>query len=146
MAKRRDERICCEKCGSTMFAESRFRQYIKVPPSLPGGEDELSLLDNEGAAWDYERGAPHLKGIRALTCICGQPVRLGPMRRRVPGDHASFEKSFEMAVRHQGTLGSQAIAEKLSVRFAGKEQNIALAELITRMEKIVQALRRRKKG
>ena len=145
MSTRLDERICCEKCGSAMFTENRFRQYKKVAPSLPGREDELLLLDDEGAVWDWERGAPHLEGIRALTCICGQAVRLGPMRRQVPGDRVSFAKSFEMAVQHRTTLGSQAIAERLSARFAGKQRHLALAERITGMEEIVRALPRPKK-
>ncbi len=144
MSTGKDERICCEKCGSTMFAESRFRQYIKVRASLQGGEDELRLLDDEGAVRDCERGAHHLKGIRALICICGQAVRLGPMRRRVPGDHVSFAKSFERA-QHRATLGSQAITERLSARFTGKERHLALAERIARMEEIVKAIPRPKK-
>ena len=94
---------------------------------------------------DCERGAHHLKGIRALICICGQAVRLGPMRRRVPGDHVSFAKSFEMAVQHRAILGSQAIAERLADRFTGKEGHLALAERIARMEEIVKALPRPKK-
>ena len=118
MAKRREERICCERCGSTMFAESRFRQYIKVPPSLPGGEDELSILDNEGAVWS--NGQENEKGIRGLICICGHPARLERKRRRPRGDQASFEKSFEMAVRHLEKADSQVITERLSGVFGEK--------------------------
>lgn len=81
MTAKRHKEFCCEKCGSTVFAESHFRQYRQIPSSMPGGD--LVVL-TEGLA------------IRALICICGQPLRLGRLRRQVPGDQASFEKSFEM--------------------------------------------------
>lgn len=128
-----------------MFIESRFRQYITVPPSLPGGEEELSMLDNEGGVWNTENQARDQKGIRALTCICGSPVPLGPLRRQVPGDYISFRESFEMAMRHRATLGTQVIIAGLRTRFASKELHNDLAERIARMEDHVRALPRPKK-
>jgi nucleoid DNA-binding protein len=117
-----DERYCCDKCGSTMFIESQFRQYRQVPSSMPGGD--LSPLN-----CDYD--------IRALVCICGHPMRLMRKRRRVTGDLASFEKSFRMAVRRREAI--QTIADRLSASFASRPQQMALAERISSIQAIVQA-------
>ena len=129
MAKRKAERLRCEKCGSTMFTEGRFRQYRKVPSSLPYIGDEWSLIKDKG-------------GIRCLTCICGHPVRLGRLRRQVPGDQESFGDSFEKAVRE--TADSRTVVERLYARFAGKPQHLDLAGQVTSMEDTVQAIRLRR--
>ncbi len=130
MAKREIEQLHCEKCGSMMFTENRFRQYMDVLSPPPSIGNELLLITDEG-------------GIRCLTCICGHPVRLGRLRRRVPGDHASFEKSFESAVRK--TADSQIIAQELSTKFVSKPEHFALAKRISAIEEIVRAIPRPKK-
>ena len=127
-AKRKDQRYACEKCGSTMFVEGQFRRYRQLPSSLPGGDLD-SIMEGRLA-------------MRALICICGHPARLERKRRRPRGDQASFEKSFEMAVRHLEKADSQVITERLSGVFGEKAQQIALAERVSWMQKIVQALPR----
>ncbi|HTX37643.1 MAG TPA: HU family DNA-binding protein, partial [Bryobacteraceae bacterium] len=99
--KRNDLRLYCDHCGSTMFTEGRFQQWLKRPPLRPGGEEELSIRDTyiEGTVWDRETRVQHLKGIRALACICGHPVRLGRLRRQVPGAQPSFDESFKTAIQ-----------------------------------------------
>jgi len=125
-AERKDQRYTCEKCGSTMFVEGEFRRYRRMPSSMPGGD----LRPMEGLA------------MRALICICGHPKRLEQMGGRLRGDRASFQESFEMALRCQEKADSQVIADSQSAVFAGKEQHMALAERISWTEKIVQTLPR----
>jgi hypothetical protein len=129
MTGRKQERICCEKCGSTMFAESHFRQYLKAPSSLPGGDPELSAIEQD-------------QDIRALICLCGHPVRLGPMRRQIRGDQISFAKSCEMAIQHGKGEEPQAKAEILPAIFASKSRQMEQAEQISQLEEVIRAVRR----
>jgi len=137
--KRNDPRLYCDNCGSTLFAEGRFRQWLKLPPLRPRGEEELSILDTEGSVWNPEKGSPHPKGIRSLACICGYPVRLGRLRRQIPGDQPSFDESFEKAIQ---TADARVLAERLLPKFATIAVVRALAGSISVMGKIVLALPR----
>lgn len=123
----KDGKYHCEKCGSTMFAEGEFRQYTQMPSSIPGGDLQA-----------ITEGLP----IRATICICGHPRCLERVSRHIRGDRASFEKSIQMAIRHRETADPEAIADRLAAVFAGNAQQIALAERISYMEKIVQDLQR----
>jgi hypothetical protein len=114
-----------------MFTEGKFRQYKREPCSLPYIGYEWLLIKEQ-------------EDIRCLTCICGHPVRLGRLRRLVSGDQASFDSSFEKAVRK--TANARAIAESLYARFASKQPNVVLAERITLMENTVLAIPRPKKN
>jgi nucleoid DNA-binding protein len=125
MTKHNPQQFCCEKCGSTMFTEGHFRQWRQLPSSLPGSD---LVAITEGLA------------IRALICVCGQPVRLGRLRRQVPGDQKGFEKSFEKAVRFRQAADPQAIVDKLSGSFASQAQQSALADQISLMEQVVAKL------
>jgi len=123
--KPKDPRYACEKCGSTMFVESEFRQYLQMPSSTPG-EDLKSMTE----------GLP----IRVLICLCGHPKRLDRIRLPLKGDLASFEKSLAMAMRRRQGADEQVITNKLAAVYARKARQLALVEQVYWLQRIVQAL------
>jgi hypothetical protein len=92
------EQLCCEVCGSVEFLEAEFKQYRKLPSSLPGGD--LSAI-TEG-------------GIRVQICMCGNPIEPGRLRRSIRrADRESFQKSFEGARQWVTSVRPAAIINRL---------------------------------
>jgi hypothetical protein len=118
--------ICCPKCGSTDFMEGEFQTYYKVPSSMPGGD--LAAASN-------------VSPMRALVCICGEPVPLGPMRRQVTGDLKSFQESLQSALSYREQAEPQSIIDTLP-SFASKQVQEILVERVKKMEAVIQALPR----
>jgi hypothetical protein len=120
MAEKKSKRYTCAKCGSTMFVEGKFRQY-----------QQFASREGNVEVAEFKRDA-----IRALTCICGQPMAPGRMRRQVPGDLFSFDQSFDKSVCHR--KAREGVADLVSASFVTKEQLGDWIERVTSMEKIVK--------
>ena len=125
--KKQRQQICCPKCGSTDFMEGQFQKYYQMPSSMPGGD--LVVASD---------GIP----MRALVCVCGEPVRPGSLRRQVPGDLSSFLESLQAALRYREQAEPQRIMETVAASFARKQQFDDLLERVNKMEAVVQALPR----
>jgi hypothetical protein len=80
--------------------------------------------------------------MRALVCVCGEPVPLGPMRRQVTGDLKSFQESLQAALRYREQAEPQRIIDTLAGSFARKQLQEILVERMKKMEAVVQALPR----
>jgi nucleoid DNA-binding protein len=119
------QHLQCPECGSTDFLEGQFRKYYKLPSSLPGGD--LAVASER---------AP----MPALVCLCGEPVPLGHLRRQVPGDRASFQKSMAAAQRYREEVEPEKIIETLAGSFARKQEMKDLAERLAKMEAVVEAI------
>ena len=110
----------CEKCGSSHFEEAEFRQYRQQYSASPGGDI-----------------SPHTESpIRALVCVCGQPILPGRLRSCAPGDYTSFQKSFEVARQYRESTSPEAILGAIAELFARKPQHDELAERITKLQEI----------
>lgn len=88
------------------------------------------------------------KGIamRALVCVCGEPVGPGRLRRQVPGGLRSFLESLQAALRYREQAEPQRIMDTVAASFAGKQQLEDLRERVKKMEAVVQALPRKTGG
>jgi hypothetical protein len=120
-----NNQYCCEQCGSSYFVEGQFRRYRKMSSSLPGGD--LSPVTEDP--------------VRALVCICGHPINPGKLRRLsiAREDHASFQRSFAAAWGYRQSKQPQAIIDRLSQGFTGREEYQRLANQIANLEAILQA-------
>jgi nucleoid DNA-binding protein len=118
----------CEKCGSTYFVEAQFRQYLPYYSASPGG-DIISFSEDP---------------IRALVCLCGNPIPPGRLRRDAPnpGDYKSFRKSFVAALQYRESTNPEAILRRIAEIYANKPQHDELAERIAKLETILKALPR----
>jgi nucleoid DNA-binding protein len=114
----------CLKCGSTDFMDGQFRKYHQMPSAIPGGD----LYASDGAV------------MRALICVCGEPVPPGHLRRQATGNQASFQKSFLAARRYREEAEPKRMMETLAASFAGKQVQEELADRIGKMEAIVAEL------
>ena len=123
--QKQTQHIECLKCGSTDFMEGQFQKYYRMPSAMPGGD---LYVASEGDA------------MRALICVCGEPVPPGHLRRQVTGNRASFQKSFLAARRYREEAEPQRIIETLAASFAGKQVQEDLADQIAKMEVVVAAL------
>ena len=75
----------CEKCGSSHFVEAQFKQYRPQYSASPGG-DISPISENP---------------VRALVCLCGQPILPGRLRSQaLPTIKASKSRS-----RPPGNIG-----------------------------------------
>jgi nucleoid DNA-binding protein len=114
----------CEKCGSSYFVEGQFKQYRPGHSTAPGGD--ISSLS------EYP--------VKALVCLCGQPVPPGPRRRFGPGESEnskSFRKSFEAARQYREHTGPKAILLRVAGLYASLEQHDELAERIAKLQAIL---------
>jgi nucleoid DNA-binding protein len=118
------QELQCPKCGSMYFTECEFRKWHQMPSATPGGG--LSASDS--------------RTMQALICVCGEPVPLGPLRRRVEGDQASFRKSLEAAQRYREEAEPQRIILWLAASFASNKDQKDLEDRIASMAAIVAAL------
>jgi hypothetical protein len=114
----------CEKCGSTHFVETDFKQYLPQYSSAPGG-DINSLAD---------------KPVKVLVCLCGRPVLPGRLRRDVHSvdENKSFQKSFEAARQFRERMSPEAVLRRIAEPYASKPQHDELAERIAHMETILR--------
>jgi nucleoid DNA-binding protein len=122
--QQQQQELQCQKCGSTYLTECEFRKWHQIPSAMPGGD----LLPLDGTA------------MPALVCACGEPVPLGPLRRQVPGDKASFRKSLEAARSYREEAEPQRIILWLAASFARREVQKDLEDRTAKMEAIVAAL------
>jgi nucleoid DNA-binding protein len=118
------DQLYCEKCGSAYFVESNFQQQGKQYLTGPGAEVN-----------------PFGNSIRALVCLCGQPIQCGKLRRLSTSreDYASFQKSFEAARQYRERSQPQAILARVSQSFVSREQYDRLADQITSLETILRS-------
>jgi nucleoid DNA-binding protein len=114
----------CEKCGSTHFVEGHFKQY-RPQYSASAGGDISPVSENP---------------IRALVCLCGNPILPGRLRSGTLSDYASFQKSFEAARQYQERTNPEAILRRIAEPCASKWQHNELAERIAKMETILKEL------
>jgi hypothetical protein len=113
----------CEKCGSTHFVEAQFKQYRQHYSASPGGD--ISPFSEDP--------------IRALVCLCGNPIPPGRLRRDAPkpGDYKSFRKSLEDAWQYRERTSPQLILRAVLELYASKPQHDVLAERIAKLETIL---------
>jgi nucleoid DNA-binding protein len=121
------DQLQCEKCGSTHFVEGQFKQYLPQYSAAPGG-DISPISENS---------------IRALVCLCGNPIPPGRQRRDDPnpGDYKSFQKSLEDAWQYRERTSPQLILRAVLELYASKPQHDVLAERIAKLETILKAPR-----
>jgi nucleoid DNA-binding protein len=122
-----NQRLSCEKCGSTSFSEVCFRHFYNLPSSLPGGG--LMRVENENE-----------DAIPMLICLCGNLVPLGPLRKQVPGDQWIFAKSVAAALHYREGANPQALIQRLDASFARKDKQDALEERVQSIESIFERL------
>ena len=112
----------CEKCGSSHFVEADFKQYRPQPSSYPGG-DISPISENP---------------VRALVCLCGQPILPGRLRSQAAGDYKNFQKSFEAARQYRENMSPETVLRRIAELYASKPQHDVLAERIGNLETILK--------
>ena len=115
----------CEICGSVVFYEAEFRQWVQMASAVPGGD-----------------ASPTTSPIRALICLCGHPTLPGQLRRSVDADlRASFQDSFRAAVRWRESVRPAAVIQELATKdFVTKQEFAELAGKIVNLEAMVSQL------
>lgn len=115
------DQLVCEECGSLVFNEAEFREYLRDWSSATPGADLRPISPDP---------------IHTLVCLCGNPIL--PGRLRGYGNQrfvARFRKSFAKATEYRERL--RATNAKLDKRYASKEQEKRLEERVAKLEQIV---------
>jgi hypothetical protein len=118
------QHVQCPKCGSTDFMEGEFRKWYQMPSAMPGGG--LTVASENV--------------LRALVCLCGEPLPHGLARRRLFDEQGSFQASIVKAKRYREEAEPQRIIYTLAGNFALKQDQENLAERVAKMEAVVEAL------
>ena len=114
----------CERCGSLEFTEAEFRQYERGPYSATPGNDLWRIQEDP---------------LRALICLCGNPIPRGRLRSGGQRDRESFQESLEAARRYRDTALPQRLLSEFGERYPDKQQYDSLAERIANLERMLQS-------
>jgi nucleoid DNA-binding protein len=129
---RNPKQLRCEVCGSIEFTEAEFRRYLRDPyASMPGG-DLVQLNKDPETGGDLD--------MRALICLCGNPILPGRLRRQTVPDRESFWRSYQAARRYRDTQLPQALERELTDRYVSKQEYDRLAERVANLAWIVEQL------
>jgi len=120
------EQVVCKVCGSSVFTEGEFWQWLVASDTRPGA-DLNRRSENPG---------------RILVCLCGNPIRPGKFRNFTipPLERESFKESLDAAIVWRVSVLPEFVQQRLLHEFVPRSAYDKMVAQMEQLENIVRNL------